>query len=169
MKSLFYNTGLTYDQNYDLGPLGVKKLKKPVFKYEKPRYKFLGFPIDLPLGIPAGPLLNSKFIKAAFDFGFSVPVYKTVRADIFPCHPYPNVLYVNAPKELHPDNTSRLIADNNFSKNAFGVNITNSFGVPSKKPKIWQKDVKKAKSYEKNGQLLILSFMGTVRKNQTQL
>src|SRR3546814_10229850 len=62
------------------------------------KYSCLGFPINFPFGIPAGPVLNSKFIKAAFEFGFSVPVYKTVRADFFPCQPYPNVMYVNTPK-----------------------------------------------------------------------
>ena len=169
MKSLFYDTGLTYDQNYSKGPLGLKTLKKPVFKEsEKSGFRFLGFPIDIPFGIPAGPLLNSKFIKGAFDFGFAVSVYKTVRADTFPCHPYPNVLYVNTPLELHPEKTPRLIATGRFPQNSSAVNITNSFGVPSKTPIEWQKDVRKAKTYEKNGQLLILSFMGTVKKNQTQ-
>lgn len=169
MNSPLYDIYKTYDQNFDLGPTGLKKLKKPLFKKTKPKYSFLGFPINFPFGIPAGPLLNSKFIKAAFDFGFAVPVYKTVRADSFPCHPYPNVMYVNMPKaELHPQTTPRLTAISKLPSSLSKINITNSFGVPSKTPKAWQKDVKKAKSYEKTGQLLILSFMGTVKKNQTQ-
>lgn len=169
MNSPLYNIYKTYDQNFDLGPIGLAKLKKPIFKKMKPKYSFLGFPINLPFGIPAGPLLNSKFIKKAFDFGFIVPVYKTVRSDSFPCHPYPNVMYVNIPKkELHPQTTPRLTAILKLPSSLSKINITNSFGVPSKKPKVWQRDVKKAKTYEKTGQLLILSFMGTVKKNQTQ-
>lgn len=167
MNSPFYNIYRTYDQNFDLGPIGLEKLKKPTLKKTKSKYNFLGYPINLPFGIPAGPLLNSKFIKGAFDFGFPVSVYKTVRADTFPCHPYPNVAYVNAPAEIHPQINSRL-ATINAPKSPSRINITNSFGVPSKKPKIWQRDVKKAKTYEKTGQLLILSFMGTVKKDQTQ-
>lgn len=166
MNAPFYDIFASYDENYKKGPLGLKKLKKPKFKQNGFPHKFLGFPINIPFGIPAGPLLNSKFIKGAFDFGFSVSIYKTVRADIFPCHPYPNVLYVNAPKELHPNKNPRLIAGPNPKTKK--INITNSFGVPSKKPTVWQKDVKKAKRLEKKGQLLILSFMGTVRQNQTQ-
>ncbi|MDO8269716.1 MAG: diguanylate cyclase, partial [Candidatus Levybacteria bacterium] len=46
--------------------------------------------------------------------------------------------------------------------------ITNSFGVPSRKPEIWHEDVKKAISYTGKGQVMILSFMGTVKKDQTQ-
>lgn len=167
MHSFLYNIHKTYEENFKLGPIGVKKLNKPKFKKIRQKYKFLGFPINFPFGIPAGPLLNSKFIKGAFDFGFPVPVYKTVRADIFPCHPYPNILLVNAPKELHPQETPRLETASSVPS-ASSLSITNSFGVPSKTPNIWQKDVKKAKTYEKKGQLLILSFMGTVKKNQTQ-
>lgn len=166
MNSYFYDIYKSYEENFTQGPKGLKNLKPPKRSLEKPKTKFLGIPVNLPFGIPAGPLLNSKFIKGAFDFGFAVSIYKTVRADAFPCHPYPNVLYVNAPKELHPNKNSRLVAGPNPKTKK--INITNSFGVPSKKPKIWQKDVKKAKKFEREGQLLILSFMGTVKKNQTQ-
>ncbi|MDO8621287.1 MAG: hypothetical protein Q7R31_03325 [Candidatus Levybacteria bacterium] len=166
MDSLLYDIHKTYDGNFKQGPIGLSKLKKPLFKKSKPRYNFLGFPVNLPFGIPAGPLLNSKFIKGSFDFGFSVSTYKTVRADIFPCHPYPNVMYVKAPKKLFPYKTPRLIVQSKANKKQ--LTITNSFGVPSKKPAIWQQDVKEAIRYERNGQLLILSFMGTVKPNQTQ-
>lgn len=168
MHSFFYDIHRTYEENYKLGPIGLKKLKKPPFKKQKLKYSFLGFPINLPFGIPAGPLPNSKFTNAAFDFGFPVVVYKTVRSDIFPCHPYPNVAYINAPKETHPETNSRLSILNITPKNPSNISITNSFGVPSKKPKVWQRDVEKAIAYGKKGQLLVLSFMGTVKKNQTQ-
>lgn len=168
MHSLLYDIHKTYDANFKLGPIGLKKLKKPFLKEIQRKYKFLGFPISFPFGIPAGPLLNAKYIKGAFDFGFPVLVYKTVRADEFPCHPYPNIVYVNAPKEIHPEKITRLSAQDINPKNLSSISITNSFGVPSKNPKIWQKDVRKARKYEKKRQLLILSFMGTVRKDQTQ-
>lgn len=168
MHSLLYDIFKTYEQNFKLGPTLLKKIKKPILKKTKNKYDFLGFPIDFLFGIPAGPLLNSKFIKSAFDFGFPVCVYKTVRSDAFPCHPYPNVLYVKAPSEIHPEINQRLLSQDINPKNTSKINITNSFGVPSQKPLSWQKDVRKAKSYQKDGQLLILSFMGTVKINQTQ-
>ncbi|MEK7450748.1 MAG: hypothetical protein AAB662_02300 [Patescibacteria group bacterium] len=166
MHSLLYDIHKAYEDNYKLGPIKINQLKKPLISKTKTKYSFLGFPINIPFGIPAGPLLNSKFIKAAFDFGFSVSTYKTVRSDSFPCHPYPNVTYVKAPKKLFPLKTPRLITQD--ETNGKQLTITNSFGVPSKKPAIWQKDVRKAMKYERNGQLLILSFMGTVKPNQTQ-
>jgi dihydroorotate dehydrogenase len=48
------------------------------------------------------------------------------------------------------------------------LSITNSFGVPSVDPTIWQKDVKKSLEYVGHGQMLILSFMGTTKPNQTE-
>ena len=166
MQSLFYDIYKTYDENFRLGPIKLKGLKKPLIKKTKTKYAFLGFPINIPFGIPAGPLLNSKFIKKAFDFGFCVPVYKSVRTDSFPCHPFPNVLFVEAPNNLNPQTTSRLTIKN--KNNSSRINITNSFGVPSKKPLIWQRDAKKAVKYAKKGQVMILSFMGTVKPNQSQ-
>ncbi len=94
--------------------------------------------------------------------------YKTVRADSFPSHPFPNVLYVDTPKDLHPDQTPRLIGKTDTEEQKDQISITNSFGVPSRKPEVWQEDLKKALSYTGRGQLLIASFMGTVKPGQTQ-
>ncbi len=168
MKPAFYDHTISYEENFEKGPPVLYQKIHPKKRAIKKKSRFLGFDVNLPFGIPPGPLLNSKFMKAAFDWGFDVSTYKTVRADIFPCHPFPNILYVNTPKELHPEETPRLIAQKSTSKNAQNFSITNSFGVPSKKPQEWQRDVKKALSYVGDGQLMILSFMGTVRENQTQ-
>lgn len=167
LNSVFYDIYKSYDDNYKTGPVTLEKFKK-VSRLNSKKYSFLGFPVNLPFGIPSGPLLNNKYMKAAFDFGFDVSTYKTVRTDFFPSHPYPNVVYVKAPKDLHPDKTKRLKVDENKNKLGASFTITNSFGVPSKKPKTWQNDVRKSLKHEKEGQLLILSFMGTVKPNQTQ-
>lgn len=165
MDCAFYDIFSSYENNYRLGP-PFKKPKKPLKRTKSKGYKFLGFDINLPFGIPAGPLLNSKFTNAAFDLGFDVSTYKTVRSDFLPCLPYPNILFVKAPKELHPEKIKQLITIDNLSS-ASKISITNSFGVPGWKPTIWQNDVKKALSCVKRGQLMILGFMATVRKNQT--
>ncbi|HSX40325.1 MAG TPA: hypothetical protein VLF68_01800, partial [Candidatus Saccharimonadales bacterium] len=66
------------------------------------------------------------------------------------------------------DRTSRLLASKDSNAPKDRISITNSFGVPSKVASIWQEDVKRAISYEKKGDVLILSFMGTVKPGQTQ-
>lgn len=162
----FYDISKSYEENYERGPVLLNALTPPNIP-DTITAHFLGFPLTIPFGIPAGPLLNSSYIKKAFDFGFAAATYKTVRANVFSSHPFPNVVLVDAPKDLHPDQTPRLVITNE-EKPIEEVSITNSFGVPSKEPHVWQDDVKKALSYEKPGSLLILSFMGTVKEGQTK-
>lgn len=169
MQAAFYDPYISYEKNYKQGPpVVLSRISPPKIKNKNKSYNFLGFKVNFPFGIPSGPLLNSKFIKAAFDFGFDVSTYKTIRSTYFPSHPFPNILYVKANAKLHPELTPRLIATNKIHSVKKVFNITNSFGVPSQEPQAWQEDVKKALKYEKNGQLLILSFMGTVKKDQTE-
>ena len=162
----FYDPAKTYDENYAEGPFGIFADGEVHKEKRKPEYEFFGFPVNTPIGIPAGPLLNSNFMKGAFDKGFDLAVYKTVRSDIYPCHPFPNVLAVHPGEKLTLERakSESLMADTDYRE---PISITNSFGVPSKAAQIWQEDFKKAKSYEKEGQIAILSFMGTVREGQT--
>lgn len=156
----FYDPTVSYDENYKNGPYGSFIDGKVFAEKNKPSFTFLGNAISLPFGIPAGPLLNATFVNAALDKGFDMPVYKTVRSRMYPCHPLPNVLAVhikgNLTSEMAQDTT--LIADGNYTA---PLGITNSFGVPSMDPDIWQPDLKDAIQYAKKGQLVIGSFQGT--------
>lgn len=160
----FYDPNRSYWDNLEEGPFngfadGV------VLPEEEPRFDFLGQKISYPLGIPAGPLLDSKFVKGAFEKGFDVPVYKSVRGGDFPCHPFPNVLSVKIEGDLTLERAKQpLAADNNYRE---PLSITNSFGVPSRDPSVWQPDAKKATGYARSGQVMVLSFMGTVKEEQT--
>jgi len=165
LQTPFYDPHKSYDENYEKGPFGLFADSKVVFQKSEPKYNFLGQKVYLPFGIPAGPLLNSNFCKAAFEKGFDIIVYKTVRSGLFPCHPFPNVLAVKVKGDLTMEKASqKLVADNNYTE---PISITNSFGVPSKDPSFWQEDVRKAISCAGKGQVLVLSFMGTVREGQT--
>lgn len=164
--SPFYDPTKSYEENYSYGPYGNFADGKIYIQTGEPQHDFFGQKVFLPFGIPAGPLLNSKYIKAAFDKGFDIAVYKTVRTDYFPCHPFPNILSLNIDEDLTLEKTKEPLTAN--SKYNEPLSITNSFGVPSKKPDAWQEDVKRALSFCGKGQVLVLSFMGTVRPNQTQ-
>lgn len=162
----FYDPGLSYEDNYDKGPFSSFASGKKYSQSGEPQYDFLGTKVYLPFGIPAGPLLNSKFVKGAFEQGFDIAVYKTVRSDYFPCHPFPNVLSLDIEGDLTPERLGKpVVANTNYRD---PISITNSFGVPSRNPEIWQEDAKKAISYEGKGQVMVLSFMGTVKKDQSQ-
>jgi len=165
LQTPFYDPNKSYEDNYDQGPFGAFTDGQIFTQEGEPQYDFLGQKIYLPFGIPAGPLLNARFCKAAFEKGFDICVYKTVRSAVFPCHPFPNILTVKVEGDLTLEKAQgRLIADTNYSE---PLSITNSFGVPSKDPSVWQEDVKKALSSVGKGQVLVLSFMGTVKEGQT--
>lgn len=166
LQTPFYDPTKSYEENYEKGPFGAFADREVYKQKGKAQHNYLGNKVYLPFGIPAGPILNSNFAKAAFEKGFDVVVYKTVRSDFYPCHPFPNVLSVDIQGDLTVEKLQKpLIANTNYQK---PISITNSFGVPSKKADVWQADVKKAISYARRGQVLVLSFMGTVRENQTQ-
>jgi dihydroorotate dehydrogenase len=113
----------------------------------------------IPFGIPAGPLLNSSYCKVAFDAGYDICTYKTVRAGHWDVNDFPNILFVHPEeRELHfVDAENGILAD--FIPDE-PLNISNSFGVPSFEPDIWQPDMQKALSSCKSGQQLVGSFQG---------
>ncbi len=169
-RTPFYDPELSYELNYERGPFGsfANPGVAPPQRANSParasssgtvtRHTFLGHPVSLPFGIPAGPLLNGRFVKAALDAGFDLPVYKTVRTRRWASHAWPNVLAVTAEGDLHPT-TNRLRAHRDYSGEA--LSITNSFGVPSFDPDVWQPDLAGAVAHAGPGQMVIGSFQGT--------
>lgn len=162
----FYDPLKSYEDNYKNGPFSVFTNPQKLASENKPKNIFFNNPLNLPFGIPAGPLLNGRFVKAALDMGFDLPVYKTVRTSDYPCHPWPNVIGI----EFDGDLTLEKSRAGLISKNIYNepLSITNSFGVPSYDPTIWQKDMSDVVNYAKEGQLVIGSFQGTRRDGKSE-
>lgn len=157
----FYDPSKSYEDNYEQGPFGEFGKERGTRHKDlgTSSYTFLGQKLNSVFGIPAGPLLNAKFCAAAFALGFDLCTYKTVRSQSYHCHPHPNVLAVNVDGNLTLEKASgELIGTPNYQE---PLSITNSFGVPSKDPSIWQEDMKKALESASEGQVLIGSFQGT--------
>lgn len=162
----FFDPLKSYEENYESGPYGAFTDDEKVAASGEPTHDFHGHKVYLPLGIPAGPLLNSAYCRAAFEKGYDIAVYKTVRSGAFPCHPFPNVLAIHPDGDLNFETLAYpVVADATYSE---PLSITNSFGVPSRDPSVWQEDAKKAIAAAGKGQVLVLSFMGTVRPDQSQ-
>ncbi len=159
----FYDPLLTYDQNYDLGPFGALVDEPPFERAGQPVHSFFGNAVWQPFGIPAGPLLNGNYTTAAFNQGYDLCVYKTVRSGAYPCNPFPNVLAVKVDGPLTPEKTLMpLEADSNYTE---PLSISNSFGVPSRDPDVWQPDMARAVENAGVGQVLIGSFQGTKQED----
>jgi dihydroorotate dehydrogenase (NAD+) catalytic subunit len=160
INDTFYDPKLSYEDNYERGPFGEFANKK-IFKQEGiPNNSFLGIPVYEPFGIPAGPLINSKFVNAALDKGFDLVEYKTVRSRKYKSHSWPNVLSVKIKGNLTEKKAEKGLLG--YFKFNNPPSITNSFGVPSLDPEDWQKDMAKSVKYSKKGQLVIGSFQGTL-------
>lgn len=161
----FYDPLKTYEKNFTDGPFGAFADGEVYKQTGEPIHDFLGEKVYLSFGIPAGPLLNGKYITSAFAKGFDIAVYKTVRSRTYPCAPWPNVLAVHVGKQLtQKEAGDGLIADHDYTE---PLAITNSFGVPSFDPDYWQEDMRETVNNTSKGQVVIGSFQGTVTPNGT--
>jgi dihydroorotate dehydrogenase len=155
----FYDPEKSYEENFEKGPFNAFADRKVLETEGEPQYDFFGFKVYAPFGIPAGPLINGKFVKASLDKGFDIATYKTVRTRKYPCHPWPNVLSVEVEGDLTLEKAKTpLVANHNYHE---PLSITNSFGVPSFDPDFWQKDIKNAIKHAKKGQVVVAGFQGT--------
>ena len=163
-----YNIDLSYDENYRAGPEFEGALPDlAALNKGLPLVKFLGKELNSTLGVPAGPLLNSAYIKLYADLGFDVLTYKTVRTQAHACHPFPNVRAVQIWPQWyrggHGDKpTLHTLPDDNLPMAQ--LSITNSFGMPSRAPEIWREDVSRAKAGLNPGQMLVVSVVGTAKE-----
>lgn len=163
MQEPFYNPNKSYEENFTQGPFGAFASGEVHVNEGEPEYDFFGQKVYAPFGIPAGPLLNAKFVQGALDQGFDIATYKTVRSTKYPCHPWPNVLSVSVDGDLTLDMASKgLTAGQDYHE---PLSITNSFGVPSQDPEFWKEDLRKLLASVRKGQVVVGSFQGTKNKS----
>jgi dihydroorotate dehydrogenase len=148
-----YDISKTYLENFEQGPFFHASIPKR--KKKKEPIDFLGHKIASPLGVPAGPLLNSRWIALAAKLGFDVLVYKTIRSFAHPGHKLPNMIYV----EATGPHTAQQIGE--APRELDKLTVTNSFGMPSRSPDFLIQDIDAAKRSIEKDQLLIVSIVGT--------
>ena len=166
MLTPFYDPNKSYEENFEQGPFGAFADGEVVEQGESSlKFYFMGFKVNSPFGIPAGPLINGKFAQASLDKGFDIVTYKTVRTEKYSCHPWPNVLAVKVPESLTlGKDEEKLVANNDYKE---PLSITNSFGVPSRTPEFWQEDIKKVLKNIRKGQILVGAFQRTKKEGQS--
>ncbi|MFQ5950305.1 MAG: dihydroorotate dehydrogenase, partial [Nitrospiria bacterium] len=129
-----YDIHRSYEANYQAGP-SIRE-KAPQRRLTR-RERFLGFEINSRIGIPAGPLLNARWIRAYAELGFDLLVYKTVRTCETPSHPNPNCMFLNIDDQIKEDDFGKpLVATMDAPLEIDRVSITNSFGMPSRAPEV---------------------------------
>jgi dihydroorotate dehydrogenase (NAD+) catalytic subunit len=158
----YYDPEKSYEENFEKGPFGAFSDGEVIENNSKKTYNFLGFKVNSPFGIPSGPLINGKFVKAALNKGFDLVEYKDTRSHKHPCHPLPNIV----PLEVEGDMTLEMASKGVKVAKEYKapISITNSFGIPSMDPSFWQNDLREAMLYAKEGQIVIGGVQGTLQE-----
>ena len=150
-----YDVGESYKFNYDRGPV-FRSPPPPV--QAVPMKRFLDLPVRSRIGIAAGLLLNSKWILGYAQRGFDILTYKTVRSAYRPCQEMPNWVFLRETQitdgPVHTIDVAELDEPTTVSSAV-------SFGMPSMAPDQWRPDVAKARQGLADGQVLIVSVVGT--------
>src|SRR6185295_19841719 len=128
-----YRINETYDWNYAHAPALSSAVSVPAVPGA---WDFCGIPLCSPLGMPAGPLLNSGWILYYAALGFDVLTYKTVRSSARASHALPNLLPVSS-APLTPGAATVVADPQRPDPDSWAI----SFGMPSKDPVVWQQDV----------------------------
>ncbi|MCY3974460.1 MAG: hypothetical protein OXF02_02825 [Simkaniaceae bacterium] len=159
-----YDIRKTYRENLETGPF---------FEGEVPPASKIGKPIDLfgytvrsPVGVPAGPLLGSKWIALAGALGFDITTYKTIRSRPRSAHPLPNMVHVRGEEEPYPSGVTGGASLPVFTSRGDSpperalVSVTNSFGNPSMSGEFLMQDIADANGALAEDQLMIVSVFG---------
>ncbi len=154
-----YNIDKTCAENYEHGPFFESVF--PTLPPDTKKIKLWDFELNSRLGIPSGPLLNSKFIDFYARFGFDILVYKTVRSTYRQVHPWPNCVFVDKSDQFKPTDPITDIFTTDRPASVEDITITNSFGVQAPTPEIWMADIEKANKLLQAGQLMPVSILGT--------
>lgn len=117
-------------------------------------WSWCGLKLNSPLGIPAGPLLDSRWLLYYANLGFDWLVYKTVRTREHPCHPLPNLVHVDSGQLCK---TGQTLPATSASSSTWAV----SFGMPSQSPSVWRADVERARDRLQADRKLIVSVVAT--------
>ncbi|QDT90581.1 beta/alpha barrel domain-containing protein [Gimesia algae] len=149
-----YNPQQTYEWNYKQAPEPINQEIPSV----PGSWSFCGLPVPSPLGIPAGPLLNGKWVLYYASLGFDVLTYKTVRSSSRACYPLPNLQPVQTLSLEGTETEVKLSAE---MQGSWAV----SFGMPSAAPDVWRRDVERTRKQLPAEKLLSVSVVGSLQPN----
>lgn len=151
-----YDRLQSYDWNYAHPPRPVEADMPGM----PGRWDFCGLPVGSPLGVAAGPLLNSGWVLYYASLGFDVLTYKTVRSVARECYPMPNLVPVRC-EQL--DGTQTHLPADEWMAGTWAV----LFGMPSRDPAFWRADVAAARDRLPPGKVLSVSVVGSMQPNWT--
>ena len=159
-----YDVAQTYQWNYDHGPRIADALLTRTPAAVPGTFELAGMRLNCPLGVAAGPLLNARWIDAYAKLGFDFLTYKTVRTHARPCYALPNWVFVETRELAERDTREGRVCEVTAAEAlASGSDLSSavSFGMPSQAPECWRADVRAARAALGDGQVLVVSVVGS--------
>lgn len=152
-----YDIQKPYSSNYDLAPAPADVAIAPI----PGSWTLAKTAIASPLGVAAGPLLNGAWCQYYASLGFDLVTYKTVRSRTRESYPLPNLQPLELEAPLFEGGASVPVAKK--MSGSWAV----SFGMPSKDPEYWRRDVEETRRELPDHVRLSVSVVGTSEPGQT--
>jgi dihydroorotate dehydrogenase len=150
IRQAIYRVDRSYAWNYSHAPKLPRVRRLPA----APGGRLFAYDLNSPLGVAAGPLLNSRWVEAYARVGFDILTYATVRSGFVPALALPNIRAVENREQV-------AVATRRPGMNG-ALTLAVSLGAPSMEPDVWRKDVRRAKERIGRGQILVVSVMGSL-------
>lgn len=166
MKSNRYQPLRSYDWNYLNAPEYTSEQNEKLLRVSEnlarlPAHsKYAGIDVRRPISVAAGPLLNGHWCLAYAALGFEVVTYKTVRTVERACFPRPNLLPV---ANTALGQLGQTVPMQRQMRGSWAV----SFGMPSRTPDEWQRDIAWTRNLLPPTHQLAVSVVGTVEAGST--
>lgn len=151
-----YDITRSYRWNYDHAPEPISADVSALPAH----WSFCGLPVETPLGIAAGPLLNGRWVLYYASLGYSVLTYKTVRSVERECYPQPNLLPVDVATLSRP---GQVVPACENMQGSWAI----SFGMPSMSPEVWRADIERTRGRIPSNTVLAVSVVGTEQEGGT--
>lgn len=157
-----YDIERSYIENAQFGPFFNGEIPPRQRPHQREWIDFLGFKLASPLGVPAGPLLNSKWISLAANLGMDLVCYKTIRSIEHAGHPTPNMIYIDQTTPFDPSDIPGYVTSLSTPPEQIdAIGVTNSFGMPSRSHLYLSKDIPLSNRLLHPGQVMVVSVVGT--------
>ncbi|HWX45083.1 MAG TPA: hypothetical protein VNY52_07145 [Solirubrobacteraceae bacterium] len=156
----------SYWENFYRGPRKGDDHAAVLEPSEPPAFRFLGFELGIPFGVPACAVTpHSGYVDYFARRGFDLITYKTVRNGPWNPHPSPNLAFAAqvrtplAEADLEQPVIPTMYPD--ALNGTTDASFVNSIGVPSLPVEQWMADVARTRGLLRAGQVLIVSVMGS--------
>ncbi|MGD8241056.1 MAG: hypothetical protein PVH68_21060, partial [Armatimonadota bacterium] len=161
-----YDVTRTYEWHYEHGPI----CNAPPERVAPVRQeRFLGYDCNSTVGVPSGPLLNSKWVRHYARLGWDIVTYKSVRSREKGCYGLPNLQFLDVDEQLAgAPSSEQVVALQGTPADPRRATWGITFGMPSRAPDEWQPDVQVAREALEEGQVLIVGVTPTPEGDWTE-